>query len=493
MKKNGETVLDGSEAFKLYDTYGFPLDLTKEILNEENFDLDENKFSEEMENQRQLARNARKSDSGWSLDNIVTDGIDPTEFVGYDILKVEANILNIFDESENISSLNKGDKGIILSDRTSFYAQGGGQVADTGFIYNQGGKAKVTDVQKKNDVFFHSVEVVEGEIKTNQKYTFKVDQERRYDITRNHSATHLLDQALRDVLGDEITQAGSLVDENRLRFDFTYNESLTSEEKRKIEDIINKKIREQLPVVKQIVSFKKSQEMGAIGLFEDKYKENVRVVSIGDYSKELCGGCHVNNSSEVLIFKIVSESSVSAGVRRIEAITGKKVYELLQDQKQSLDEIAYNLNAKPNAIIQKIKSLEDELENQKEEIKRLKSSSHKDIYKDLGNNVESRDNMNLLIHKFENVSTDELRDYENRLKNDFENLVIVFASVINEKIIFTVTVDNSLTDKYDAGKIVREISQVAGGNGGGKKNFAQAGGKDISKVDEALEKAHELI
>ena len=493
MKKNGETVLDGSEAFKLYDTYGFPLDLTKEILNEENFDLDENKFSEEMENQRQLARNARKSDSGWSLDNIVTDGIDPTEFVGYDILKVEANISNIFDESENISSLNKGDKGIILSDRTSFYAQGGGQVADTGFIYNQGGKAKVTDVQKKNDVFFHSVEVVEGEIKTNQKYTFKVDQERRYDITRNHSATHLLDQALRDVLGDEITQAGSLVDENRLRFDFTYNESLTSEEKRKIEDIINKKIREQLPVVKQIVSFKKSQEMGAIGLFEDKYKENVRVVSIGDYSKELCGGCHVNNSSEVLIFKIVSESSVSAGVRRIEAITGKKVYELLQDQKQSLDEIAYNLNAKPNAIIQKIKSLEDELENQKEEIKRLKSSSHNDIYKDLGNNVESRDNMNLLIHKFENVSTDELRDYENRLKNDFENLVIVFASVINEKIIFTVTVDNSLTDKYDAGKIVREISQVAGGNGGGKKNFAQAGGKDISKVDEALEKAHELI
>ena len=493
MKKNGETVLDGSEAFKLYDTYGFPLDLTKEILNEENFDLDENKFSEEMENQRQLARNARKSDSGWSLDNIVTDGIDPTEFVGYDILKVEANITNIFDESENISSLNKGDKGIILSDKTSFYAQGGGQVADTGFIYNQGGKAKVTDVQKKNDVFFHSVEVVEGEIQTNQKYTFKVDQERRYDITRNHSATHFLDQALRDVLGDEITQAGSLVDENRLRFDFTYNESLTSEEKRKIEDIINEKIREQLPVVKQIVSFKKSQEMGAIGLFEDKYKENVRVVSIGDYSKELCGGCHVNNSSEVLIFKIVSESSVSAGVRRIEAITGKKVYELLQDQKQSLDEIAYNLNAKPNAIIQKIKSLEDEVENQKEEIKRLKSSSHNDIYKDLGNNVESRDNMNLLIHKFENVSTDELRDYENRLKNDFENLVIVFASVINEKIIFTVTVDNSLTDKYDAGKIVREISQVAGGNGGGKKNFAQAGGKDISKVDEALEKAHELI
>ena len=493
MKENNQKVLDGSEAFKLYDTYGFPLDLTKEILNEEDFDLDENKFNEEMENQRELARNARKSDSGWSLDNIITDGIEQTEFVGFDILETEAIITNIFDKSENISSLNKGDKGIVVSDKTSFYAQGGGQVADTGFIFNETAKAKVTDVQKKNDVYFHSVEVIEGEITANNTYTFKVNQERRYDITRNHSATHLLDQALRDVLGDEVTQAGSLVDDNKLRFDFTYNEALTSDQKRKIEDIINEKIREQLSVSKDIVSYEKSQEMGAIGLFEDKYKENVRVVSIGDYSKELCGGCHVNSSSDILIFKIVSESSVSAGVRRIEAITGKKVYELLQNQKQDLSYIAESINARPDQIIQKINSLKEELENQKDEIKRLKSSSHKDIYKDLEDSVESKDNLNILIHKFENTTMDELRDYENRLKNNFKDLVIVFASVIDQKVIFTVTVDDSLTDKYDAGKIVREISQIAGGNGGGKKNFAQAGGKDISKVDEALDKARELI
>ena len=493
MKANNETILDGSEAFKLYDTYGFPLDLTKEILNEEEFDLDEGKFNEEMENQRELARNARKSDSGWSLDNIITDGIHPTEFVGYEMLKTDATIINIFDESENIASLNKGDKGIVVSDKTSFYAQGGGQVADTGFIYNNEGKAKVTDVQKKNDVYFHSVEILEGYINVNKSYTFEVDQERRYDITRNHSATHLLDQALRDVLGDEITQAGSLVDSNKLRFDFTYNDALTSEQKRKIEDIVNKKIREQLPVKKEIVSYKQSQEMGAIGLFEDKYKENVRVVSIGDYSKELCGGCHVNSSSDILIFKIVSESSVSAGVRRIEAITGKKVYDLLQNQKEDLNQIASSLNAREDQIIQKITSLKEELENQKGEIKRLKSSSIKDVYNDLVNSVEEKDDINLLVHKFENASMDELRDYENRLKNNYDNLVLVFASVIDEKIIFTVSVDDSLTDKYDAGRIVRQISQITGGNGGGKKNFAQAGGKDISKVDEALAKAYELV
>lgn len=493
MKANNETILDGSEAFKLYDTYGFPLDLTKEILNEEEFDLDEDKFNEEMENQRELARNARKSDSGWSLDNIITDGIHPTEFIGYEMLKTDATITNIFDESENITSLNKGDKGIVVSDKTSFYAQGGGQVADTGFIYNNEGKAKVTDVQKKNDVYFHSVEILEGYINVNKSYTFEVDQERRYDITRNHSATHLLDQALRDVLGDEITQAGSLVNPNKLRFDFTYNEALTSEQKRKIEDIVNKKIREQLPVKKEIVSYKQSQEMGAIGLFEDKYKENVRVVSIGDYSKELCGGCHVNSSSDILIFKIVSESSVSAGVRRIEAITGKKVYDLLQNQKEDLNQIANSLNAREDQIIQKITSLKEELENQKDEIKRLKSSSIKDVYNDLVNSVEEKDDINLLVHKFENASMDELRDYENRLKNNYDNLILVFASVIDEKIIFTVSVDDSLTDKYDAGRIVRQISQITGGNGGGKKNFAQAGGKDISKVDEALAKTYELV
>ena len=493
MKENNEKVLDGAEAFKLYDTYGFPLDLTKEILNEENYDVDIEKFNEEMENQRQLARNARKKDAGWSLDNIITDNIGKTEFIGYDTLKTEAKIIEIFEDQGQKQSLNKGDRGIVVSDKTSFYAQGGGEVADTGFIKSANAKARVNDVQKKNDIYFHYVEVIEGSLNIDDTCTFEVDRERRLDITRNHSATHLLDQALIDVLGDEIHQAGSLVDSNKLRFDFTYKEALSESQIRKIEDIVNEKIREQLPVKKEIVPYKKSQEMGAIGLFEDKYKEDVRVVSIGDYSKELCGGCHVNNSSEVLIFKIVSESSVSAGVRRIEAITGKKVYDLLQEQKGEIKQISDLLNTRSDQILSKIESLKNEIEGYKDEIKRLKSTSNKDIYKDLENSLEKKDDINYIIHKFENANMDELRDYENRLKNNYENLILVFASVLSDKVIFTVSVDDKLTDKYNAGKIVREISQITGGNGGGKKNFAQAGGKDVSKVDLALEKAKEII
>ena len=493
MKENGESELSGSEAFKLYDTYGFPLDLTKEILNEDNFDVDINKFNEEMERQRELARSARKKDSGWSLNNIVTDGIVPTDFVGYQNFNTNATIVNIFYDNDNKKSLEAGQKGIIVSDKTSFYAQGGGEVADTGFIIGENTKARVSDVQKKNNINFHYVEVIEGSLEEGKEYLFEIDRKRRLDIRRNHSATHLLDQALRDVLGDTINQAGSLVDEDKLRFDFTFNEALTSEQKREIEDIVNAKIREELPVKKKFVSFEQSQEMGAIGLFEDKYKDEVRVVSIGDYSKELCGGCHVDNSSNILMFKIISESSVSAGVRRIEAITGNRVYKLLLDQKDTIDSIARLLNTKNNQIEQRIESIKEEIQDQKNEIKRLKSSSSKDIYKDLKDKVVNRENRNILVYKFDNVSMDELRDYENRLKNSFDNLIIVFASVSDKKIVFTVSVDDKLTDQYNAGKIVREISQITGGNGGGRKNFAQAGGKDISKLDLALEKAFEII
>lgn len=493
MEDKGQKILDGSEAFKLYDTYGFPLDLTKEILNEQDYDVDEVKFNQEMENQRETARNARKKDAGWSLDNINTDGIKPTEFIGYDNLKVFSKATNLFDENGEIESINQGQEGIVVTDKTSFYAEVGGEVADTGYIYCENAKAKVTDVQKKNDIYFHYVEVLNGELKSENEYTFEVDRNRRLDITRNHSATHLLDQALRDILGDSISQAGSLVDEEKLRFDFSYNESLTSIQKREIEDLVNEKIREQLYVKKEIVPFKKSQEMGAIGLFEDKYKDEVRVVSIGNYSKELCGGCHVNSSSDILMFKIVSESSVSAGVRRIEAITGKKVYELLQNQKNYLESIANELGTRVDLIEQKVFSIKDEISNQKDEIKRLKSTSNKDIFEELKSKIELKDGINLLINRFDDASTDQMRDYENRLKQTFDNLVIVFASLYNDKLIFTVSVDDNLTDRYDAGKIVREISQLTGGNGGGRKNFAQAGGKDISKVDDALERAHQII
>lgn len=492
MEKNNIKILDGSEAFKLYDTYGFPLDLTKEILEEKNLDVDDEKFEEEMENQRNLARNARKTDNKHKHDNLLADHLEKTDFQGYENFDLEGKLLAIFVDGEENSSIKAPNKGIIVSDKTSFYPEGGGEVADTGFIKTSNACAKVVDVQKKNDIIFHYVEVTEGEFVRGSVARFAIDLERRLDIQRNHSATHLLDKALKNVLGQNINQAGSLVDDDKLRFDFTYNKALSNEELRKIEEEINAKIREQLPVKKEYMDYKKSEELGAVALFEDKYKDIVRVVSMGDYSIELCGGCHVNNTAEVLMFKIKSESSAAAGVRRIEAITGKAVFEELISKENTIKEIANDLDANINNIKSKINSLKSEIASKDSEIKRLKSQSNKDVYSELKSKIEKVNGVNLLIAKFDNASVDELRELENKFKNEYDNLVIIFATV-SDKIIFTVSVDDNLTDKYNAGKIVREIAQITGGNGGGKKNFAQAGGSDISALDKALKRAYEII
>ena len=492
MEKNDEKNLNGSEAFKLYDTYGFPLDLTKEILEEKNLDVDEVKFEEEMESQRNLARNARKTDNKHKHDNLITDHIEKTEFVGYEEFDINAKILAIFEDGDEKSSIKAPGKGIIISNKTSFYPEGGGEVADTGYIKTSNACAKVIDVQKKNDIIFHYVELSEGELKKDDEAEFIIDLDRRLDIQRNHSATHLLDQALKNVLGQNINQAGSLVDEDKLRFDFTYNKSINKDELRKIEDEINSVIRQQLPVRKEYMDYKKSEELGAVALFEDKYKDVVRVVSMGDYSIELCGGCHVNNTSEVLIFKIKSETSAAAGVRRIEAITGRAVYEDLIKKENTIRDIAKSLDAKVNNITSRINSLKSEIDDKDSEIRRLKSQSNKDIYSELKGKVKNINGVNLLIAKFDNASIDELRELENRFKSEFDNLIIIFATV-SDKIVFTVSVDDNLTDKYNAGKIVREIAQITGGNGGGRKNFAQAGGSDVSALDEALNRAYEII
>lgn len=492
LKENNKDILRGKDAFKLYDTYGFPLDLTKEILDENDLKVDTKEFDEYMENQRNLARNARKSDAGWSVESINVDEFKQTEFVGYENFEINANIIGLFDNKEKVNFIKKGHKGIIVSDKTSFYAEGGGQVADTGFIITDDAKARVYNVQKKKDVILHYVEVEEGKLESCNAL-FKVNKQRRLDITRNHTATHLLDQALRNLLSDEVKQAGSLVDEYKLRFDFTYPNALTKDEIKKIEDEVNEKIREQLPVKKEIMSYKESEKLGAIGLFEDKYKDMVRVVSVSDYSKELCGGCHVNNSSEILMFKIIQESSAASGIRRIEAITGKKVYEYLNKNIEIISLISDELKTNPKNILSRAKSLNEEIKQLKDDIQKLKEFNEKDIYKDIESEVKDIKGINLLIHKFDNEDLDTLRNFENRIKDKYKDLIIVFATVKDNKIIFTASVSDSLTDKYNAGKIVKEVSKITGGNGGGKKNFAQAGGKDISKLDEALEKVYDLI
>ncbi|EGC84520.1 alanine--tRNA ligase [Anaerococcus hydrogenalis] len=492
LRENNKDTLDGEDAFKLYDTYGFPLDLTKEILTENNLKVDTKEFDKQMENQRNLARNARKSDAGWSLDSINIDEFDKTEFVGYDDLEVKANIIGLFDDKEKVSFIKEGNKGIVISDKTSFYAEGGGQVADTGLIITGSAKAKVYNVQKKNEIIIHYVEVIDGDLNL-AKADFIVDKERRLDITRNHTATHLLDQALRNILNEDVKQAGSLVDEEKLRFDFTYPNALSDDEIEKIENEINEKIRQQLKVKKEIMPYKESEKLGAIGLFEDKYKDMVRVVSIDDYSIELCGGCHVNNSSEVLMFKILQESSAASGIRRIEAITGRKVYEYLNSNLGLINVVSKALKTNPKNILLKAESLNEEIKNLKSDIQKLKEFNEKDVYKDIENEVQDANGIKLLVHKFENEDLDTLRNFEERIKEKYKDLIVVFATVNNDKIVFTASVSDSLTNRYNAGKIVKEVSKITGGNGGGKKNFAQAGGKDISKLDEALKKVYELI
>lgn len=492
LKDNHKDILNGEDAFKLYDTYGFPLDLTREILEENNLKVDTDGFDKHMQKQKELARSARKSDAGWSLDSINVDKYQVTEFIGYENFNIKANILGIYDHEKELDFIKEGKKGILISDRTSFYAESGGQVADTGFIETEDAKAKVYDVQKKKDIIVHYIEVIEGDL-SKSSAQFIVDRDRRLDITRNHSATHLLDQALRNVLDEDVHQAGSLVDEDKLRFDFTYPKSLTKNQIRAIEDEVNQKIRQQLPVTKEIMPYDESEKIGAIGLFEDKYKDMVRVVSIGDYSKELCGGCHVNNSSEVLIFKIVQETSAASGIRRIEAYTGRKVYELTNSNIEKIQKISNKLKTNPNNVLDRIDTLEDEIKALKERVQNLKTLNNKDVFKDVINEVENVNGINLLVHRFENTDMDTLRNFEDRIKNNYEDLIIVFATVNDGKIIFTTSVSDSLVDKYDAGQIVRQISKITGGNGGGKRNFAQAGGKDVSKLDEALNAVYQLI
>ncbi|MCI5840160.1 MAG: alanine--tRNA ligase [Peptoniphilaceae bacterium] len=492
LKKSEKDTLPGYEAFKLYDTYGFPLDLTKEILSENLLSVDENEFNENMQKQRQMARDAREKTGGREKTNIDIENLPKTEFVGYDILKSTNKVLEIFKENEKKSSISKGDKGIIISDKTPFYATGGGQVADSGFIFNDRFKAKVYDVKKQNDIYLHFVEVIDG-IASKEDAIFEVDKDRRLDITRNHSATHLLDQALKDVLGNHISQAGSLLTAEKIRFDITHDQKITDEELLKVEKIVNEKIREQLPVLKEIMTYEESQKKGAIGLFEDKYKDDVRVVSMGNYSKELCAGCHVNNTSEILMFKIIQETSVSAGVRRIEAITGKEVYNYLLKEQNILKEISEKLGANKHNIIDKIDILEDKIKEDQKTISRLKSVNSGDVFSEIEKQVRNINSTNVVSVKLENIDSDQIKDFENRLKSKYKSIVIVFAILNNNKLLFSVSITEDLTEKYNAGKLVKEIAKITGGNGGGRASFAQAGGKDISKVDEALKKVYDLV
>ena len=497
MKASGEKLLDGKKAFKLYDTYGFPIDLTEEILKEEGYDVDMAGFEAEMEDQKRRAREARDDKNiGWTnQDNKhLFEGLS-NDFLGYEKNECQGNIIRIIsDEDEIVDSINEGERGIVILDKTTFYGESGGQVGDTGEIISDKFKLKVTDTKKTKDgLHLHFVEVEEGKL---EKAPVKalIDVKRRNNIRRNHSVTHLLHRALKDVLGNHVNQAGSLVMPDRMRFDFSHFDAMSKEEIEEVEKIVNEKIFEGLPVETKLTNLNEAKEMGAIGLFEDKYHDEVRVLSMGDYSRELCGGTHVSNTSEISMFKILSESGISNGIRRIEAITGPAVLKYLNELKDEQEEIAKELKSNKEEILQKIKLNIKSLKEANKEIEKLEHDMAKDQIADIMGSVKNKNGINYVIKKFEGVDVNTLRDLADEVRNKVGSVVVLFATVNDGKLNFVCAVSKDLVEKkIAAGKIIKEIAKVAGGGGGGRPDMATAGAKDINKVGEALNKLRELL
>ena len=491
MINNREKCLSGEKAFKLYDTYGFPLDLTREILEEKDLTVDESGFNAHMDEQRKRARKAREgfSDFGWENgSSIELDKNYETIFKGYENIEWETEVIGLYFDGEIVDRIDEGEEGVMLLKETPFYAESGGQVGDTGYIQNENFIGEVVNTKKINDqTIIHFIKVKKGSIKNGDKVVSIVDRKRRSDIKRNHSATHLLHRALKDVLGEHVNQAGSIVLPNRLRFDFTHYEAIRDDQLKEIERIVNEKILDSLEVRTIETSLKESQEMGVIGLFEDKYKDQVRVVQMGDYSMELCGGTHVDNTSNIGLFKIISESSIASGVRRIEAITGETSYNYLNELERNIDKVSNILKTSKKDLIERTYNVVEELKDKEKEIELLKSKMALSIADEILKAKVNINGIDLITYKVENMDMNSLRNLGDEIRNRIESGVIVLASVHEGKISFVSMVTKDMVTKgIHAGNIIKEVAKVTGGGGGGRPDMAQAGGKNINKVEEAL-------
>ena len=491
-------VLSGEDAFKLYDTYGFPLDLTKDILAEKNMTVDEETFNELMEKQRQLARSSRKSADAesWKSDGISFDGVNATEFKGYTENECRAKILDIVTNGEHTVAAGEGEKAIIVLDKTVFYGEGGGQVGDTGVIKAADFEFKVTDTKKTaGGVFTHFGTVIKGTAAVDTAVTALIDNERREAIRRNHTAAHLLQAGLRKVLGTHVEQAGQLVNENAVRFDFTHFSALTAEELAKVEDFVNGAVLAGISVENTEMPIEKAKELGAMALFGEKYGDIVRVVNVPEKSIELCGGTHIDNTAKIGLFKIVSESSVAAGVRRIEAVTGLNVLKLIDDYKNLATETAVALKASSEKdIARRAEQLMKELRDTEKQLEKAEAKIASSKIDSLLKNAQRIGGLRLVAGMLEGAAADELRKTADTIKNQNEDVIAVLATVSDGKLTFCVSCAKAAVAKgAHAGNLVREIAKIAGGNGGGKPDLAMAGGKDISKVKEALAAAENIV
>ena len=495
-KEKGNKQIPGEDVFKLYDTYGFPVELTEEYAEEEEMTIDYNGFESEMEKQRDRARTARQDvDSMQVQSGVLRDIHHESKFVGYDQLQVQATVVVLLKDGVTVEKATTGEEIQFILDQTPFYAESGGQIADKGTLLAHGVKVDVLDVKKApNGQSLHRAMVVEGELNVNAAVTATVIEETRAKVIKNHSATHLMHQALKDVLGPHVNQAGSLVEPDRLRFDFSHFGQVQPEELERVEEIVNEQIWRSLDVEIDYKGINEAKSMGAMALFGEKYGDIVRVVKMGDYSLELCGGCHVPNSSVIGLFKIVSESGIGAGTRRIEAVTGEAAYSLMNHQIGILKSAAAKLKTNVHDVPARIDTLQNEIKHLHRENESLAAKLGNIEAGSLASKVKDVNGIPVLVANVQNTDMNNLRNMADDLKQKLGSGVIVLGSAVDGKVNLIAGVTKDLIEKgFHAGKLIKEVSTRCGGGGGGRPDMAQAGGKDPSKLDSALEFVEEWV
>jgi alanyl-tRNA synthetase len=495
-KEKGSGMVQGEDVFRLYDTYGFPVELTEEYAEEEGLKVDHEGFEKEMELQRERARAARQDVGSMQVQGgILGDIKESSEFVGYDNFETNSKIVALVKEGELVEEAKAGDEVHFILDNTPFYAESGGQIADKGTIEANGVKLSVKDVKKApNGQNLHHAVVVEGAVTKGLEVTAKVDQDNRARIIKNHTATHLLHQALKDVLGGHVNQAGSLVEPDRLRFDFSHFGQVTAEELEQVESIVNEKIWRSIQVETSFKPIAEAKSMGAMALFGEKYGDIVRVVKVGDYSLELCGGCHVPNTSVIGLFKIVSESGIGAGTRRIEAVTGEAAYTVLNDQISILKDAASKLKTSPKEVPNRIDSMLVEMKQLQRENESLSAKLGNIEAGSLTSKVKEVNGVQLLAARVQVADMNSLRNMADDLKQKLGSAVILLGMTDGSKVnLIAAVTDDLIKQGYQAGKLIKEAAAICGGGGGGRPDMAQAGGKDPSKLDNALQFAEEWV
>jgi len=498
LETSNETVLKGEKAFKLYDTYGFPIELTEEILEEKGMSVDKESFALEMNNQRERARSARGESSYMGSDENPINKLDSsinTEFVGYFETETEGKVLVLADDNEMKSELTEGEKGYIVTDETTFYAEMGGQVGDRGIIVSETGEAYVYNTKKNvGGKTIHYVEMKSGTIKNEQKVSLRVDKARRVSITKNHTATHMLHEALKVVVGKHVNQAGSYVDDERLRFDFAHFQGLTEEELEKVEMLVNRKIMEVSGVDTKLMSIEEAKESGAMALFDDKYGDKVRVVSVGEFSKELCGGTHVKNAGEIGLFKIVGEAGVAAGIRRVEAVTALNAIKYMEEKERTLKEACNVLKCSEKDILKKISAQGMEIKEKEKEISELKSKITSGAEGDILNSVKEINGVKVISYALEDIDGNALRDLADKIRSKMESGVVVLVSKVSDKVnLIAMATKDAVASGIHCGKIIKEVATVVGGGGGGRPDMAQAGGKNPENVKKAVETTFDIV